>query len=180
MLCPYCKASIEDHSFYCDQCGQEILICPKCGKPGKGRFCISDGTPLVPAKKILTSQSPFIASTPLSMPNSLSNELHLINKNLGIDIKIEKDVLIGRTGELVNIFGKFLTVSRKHLKILRDPQRGWVAIDLGSTNGTKYNGTPLIPYQPQRLTNKSFLQIANIEFFIIIKDKNQLEKKEEL
>lgn len=187
MICLFCKCEIDDDSFYCDQCGQEILICPKCNKPSKGKFCTSDGTTLVKMKEKM-------APTPLSngitvgvstpSPNlesggaSGKSELHLINRTLGLDIKVEKDVSIGRTkGDFVDIFAKYDTVSSEHLKITYDPQKGWLATDLGSTNGTKYNNTPLIPNQQQLLSDKSYLQIANIEFFVEI--KNQPEKLEQ-
>lgn len=163
MLCPFCKADIDGDSNFCDQCGQEILLCPRCNKPGKGKVCTSDGTPLVSAKSRA-------ATAPAGGVDA--GELHLINRTLGLDIKITKDVLIGRTtGDFVDIFGKYETVSGKHLQISFDPQRGWLATDLGSTNGTRYNNTPLIPNQPQPLKDKSYLQIANIEFYVEISVK---------
>jgi len=50
MICPACKNEIERDSFYCDQCGEEILICPACKNPGKGKRCTQDGSKLIPAK----------------------------------------------------------------------------------------------------------------------------------
>lgn len=164
MLCPFCKMDIEDDSFYCDQCGHEILICPRCNKAGKGKVCTSDGTPLISAKDRVKPEQ----------TNKVVDylELHLINRTLGIDIKITKNVLIGRTtGDFVDIFGKYEAVSGRHLQISFDPNKGWVAVDLGSTNGTKYNNTPLIPNNPQVLSDKSYLQIANIEFYVEIINK---------
>jgi predicted amidophosphoribosyltransferase len=35
MICPACKNEIERDSFYCDQCGEEILICPACKNRAK-------------------------------------------------------------------------------------------------------------------------------------------------
>jgi hypothetical protein len=180
MQCPFCKANIDDDSFYCDQCGHEILVCPKCNKPGKGKVCIFDGIPLVSAKsKTVVSVSSDITSglsssvtqkDIKSAPVSEIGELYLINKTLGLDIKIEKDSLIGRTqGDFLSIFGKYNTVSGQHLKINFDPQKGWVVTDLNSTNGTRYNNTPLTPMKPQVLQDKSYLQIANIEFYVEIK-----------
>lgn len=168
MVCPFCKVSIDDDSFYCDQCGKEIFICPKCNTPGKGKVCTQDGTPLVSAK----SKSSLSVTSDILSP-VIPSELHLINKTLGLDIKITKDVLIGRLeGDFVDIFRKYETVSRRHLKINFDPKKGWMATDLGSTNGTKYNNIPLIPHQPQVLADNSYLQIANIEFYVEIKKTN--------
>ena len=187
MQCPFCKSNIDDDSLYCDQCGKEILICPKCNKPGKGKICIIDGTPLVSMKdkigtihttsKVSVADS-FTSKQDLNGKKALEKgELHLINKNLGLDIKIEKDVSIGRTtGDFVDIFSKYQTVSGRHLQINFDLQKGWLATDLGSTNGTKYNNMLLVPNQPQILSDKSYLIIANIEFYVQILNKKTIGK----
>ena len=174
LACPFCKTNIDDDSLYCDQCGQEILICPKCGRPGKGKMCTFDGTQLIPAKDKIDSSISISGIEPTAQAKAgispTPSELHLINKNLNLDIKIDRDVIIGRaSGDFVDIFKKYNFVSSKHLQISFDLQRGWVATDLGSTNGTKYNDTFITSNQPQILQDKSFLQIASIEFYIEIK-----------
>jgi len=187
MQCSFCKISIDDDSLYCDQCGKEILICPKCNKPGKGKMCIIDGTPLITMKNkmaithIGAKASVAVSSVPAKnlgpTPVLDKGELHLINKNLGLDIKIEKDVLIGRTtGDFVDIFSKYQTVSGQHLQINFDLQKSWLVTDLGSTNGTKYNNIPLVPNQPQILSDKSYLIIATIEFYVQILTKKPTGK----
>lgn len=175
MQCPFCKSNIDDDSLYCDQCGKEILICPKCNKPGKGKMCTRDGTKLITMKSKIAGTAIGVG---VSVAVSLDKgELHLINKNLGLDIKIEKDVLIGReTGDFVDIFSKYETVSGRHLQIDFDSQKGWLVTDLGSTNGTKYNDIPLVPNRPQILTDKSYLIIANMEFYVQILTKKPIGK----
>jgi len=187
MQCSFCKISIDDDSLYCDQCGKEILICPKCNKPGKGKMCTIDGTPLIVMKNKMTGTaadigiSVAVSSVPEQnlgpTPVLDKGELHLINKNLGLDIKIEKNVLIGRTtGDFVDIFSKYQTVSGQHLQINFDLQKDWLATDLDSTKGTKYNNIPLVPNQPQILSDKSYLIIANIEFYVRIITKKAIGK----
>jgi len=187
MQCPFCKSNIDDDSFHCDQCGKEILICPKCNKPGKGKICTRDGTRLVTMKKKIAGiatgvgVSVAVSSAPAQnlgpTPVLDKGELHLINKNLGLDIKIEKDTLIGRTtGDFVDIFSKYQTVSGRHLQINFDFKKGWLVTDLGSTNGTKYNNMLLMPNKPQILTDKSYLIIANIEFYVQILTKKPIGK----
>ncbi|MCL4479580.1 MAG: FHA domain-containing protein [Deltaproteobacteria bacterium] len=191
MICPFCKSDIEDNSIYCDQCGREIFICPKCGKPGKGKVCTSDGTALVSKKdKGGNVQSPLWVnnnvsainptpinpvSPPLNNPaaspvNLKTNELHLINNNLGLDLRVENGDIIGRTtGRFVDVFGQYQYVSGKHLQINYDPKNGWICIDMDSTFGTKYNNVLLTPNQPQILKDKSLLLIADkIEFYVQI------------
>ena len=187
MQCPFCKSNIDDDSFYCDQCGKEISICPKCNKPGKGKMCTIDGTTLITMKNKMAGTatgvgvSVAVSSAPAQKlgptPVLDKGELRLINKNLGLDIKIEKDVSIGRTtGDFVDIFSKYQTVSGRHLQINFDLQKGWLVTDLGSTNGTKYNNMPLVPNKPQILSDKSYLIIATIEFYIQILTKKPIGK----
>jgi len=187
MQCPFCKSSIDDDSLYCDQCGKEILICPKCNKPGKGKICTRDGTKLITMKNKMAGiatgvgVSVAVSSVPAQnlgqTPVLDKGELHLINKNLGLNVKIEKDVSIGRTtGDFVDIFSKYQTVSGRHLQINFDLQKGWLVTDLGSKNGTKYNNIPLVPNQPQILSDKSYLIIANIEFYVQILTKKLIGK----
>lgn len=184
MICPYCKIDIENDSYFCDQCGQEILICPHCNKVGKGKRCVHDGTTLVTARtkagmsavlpdgKAIPDGAgavPAIEAQPIS---GRAAELHLINKNLDLDLKIEGDEIIGRTaGTFTEAFSKFSQVSQRHCQIKFDEKRGWSVIDLGSTNGTKFNNVPLKSGQAQPLTDKSLLLIANIEFYIEIRNR---------
>lgn len=55
MNCAFCNQAIDDDSLFCDQCGQQILICPTCGKPGSKKRCIHDGAALVPAQELSAS-----------------------------------------------------------------------------------------------------------------------------
>jgi FHA domain len=48
--CAYCQSQVEDDSFFCDQCGKEIMICIECGRTGQGKCCDEDGNELVSAK----------------------------------------------------------------------------------------------------------------------------------
>lgn len=53
--CPHCSKNIENDSFYCDQCGAELMYCPQCHIFGKGKFCSKCRTPLLPAGKRASS-----------------------------------------------------------------------------------------------------------------------------
>ncbi len=184
MICGKCKADIDNDSIYCDQCGEELFICPKCGNPGRGKICTQDGTKLVSAKElnrssqnsgsISSQQAQKTASankTVASQPqdNSAQSVLSLINKSININISPQNGDIIGRrTGNFTSIFGSYNEVSGTHAKVSYSPQLGWQITDLGSSNGTKYNGKDLTPNVPQKIENKSFVQIANIEFYVQI------------
>ncbi len=45
--CPKCKEQIEADSWFCDQCGTELFVCPQCRELRKGKRCTTCGTPLV-------------------------------------------------------------------------------------------------------------------------------------
>ncbi len=51
MICAWCKSDIDNDSYHCDQCGKEQYICSACGKPGKGKSCVDDGSPLFSPKQ---------------------------------------------------------------------------------------------------------------------------------
>ncbi len=65
--CPFCSVEIEDDSFYCDQCGKELMICPTCRTFGKGKFCTKDRTPLVLASTLPAGGS---GTAPATNPQS--------------------------------------------------------------------------------------------------------------
>lgn len=48
--CPKCKQLIEDDSWFCDQCGTELMVCPSCRIIKRGMTCNQCGTKLVTAK----------------------------------------------------------------------------------------------------------------------------------
>lgn len=52
MICPKCKADIPDDSWFCDQCGSELMFCPNCKTPAKGKRCTQCGAVLVGAAQL--------------------------------------------------------------------------------------------------------------------------------
>ena len=187
MICAFCKEAIEDNSVYCDQCGQEVKQCPNCGKTGKGKICTTCGTPIAPKKNesaVNHSHNLNSGSDVLSPQNSDSNctirlitdlnipvvpELTLLNKTIKHEIKIENDFIIGRTtGQYSLLFSSFPQVSGTHCKFVCDPEKGWFVTDLGSSNGTMVNNQSIAPNAPQPLYDKSYLKIANIEYYVKI------------
>jgi hypothetical protein len=175
MICANCKSSIEDDSLFCDQCGKEIFICPACGKPGKGKNCVEDGSKLFsPRQKSLTNNNTSLSPKTV---NSLIPLLKLVNHREKIDIEINDGDIIGSsTGEHVEVFCKYKQVSGIHARFVFDKDNGWMVTDIGSagkgsTNGTAVNSLPvwqnvskLISNKPVKVLNNSFLLIANIEF----------------
>ena len=71
MICPKCKADIPDDSWFCDQCGCELMFCPKCKSPAKGKRCTQCGSELVTGKELgLFASQPATAASTTQVPNS--------------------------------------------------------------------------------------------------------------
>ena len=195
MICGTCKNEIDFDSFFCDQCGAEILICPKCGKTGKGKICTSDGTKLILAKDKLNTKDE--ASEPVKpsfvkentlinnenkveapvntqpIPSSNGNEITLINNAINIKFNAKDGDIIGRKkGPFSKLFSSFKQISGSHAKISCNSQNQWEITDLDSSNGTKYNNMQLKPNIPQMLQNKSYIILANIEFLVQFNSPN--------
>lgn len=57
-------------------------------------------------------------------------------------------------------------VSSRHAEIRRDPERGVVLVDLGSTNGTHHHGRSLAPHRPLVIGSRAVVTIGRIELTI--------------
>jgi hypothetical protein len=57
--------------------------------------------------------------------------------------------------------------SRQHIAI-RPTAQGWVAVDLGSTNGSQLNGQPLAPQQGAALRHGALLQVGASLFEVLL------------
>lgn len=57
MICPKCKADIPGDCWFCDQCGAELMFCPQCKTPAKGKRCTQCGSVLVSADQ------PYVSGT---------------------------------------------------------------------------------------------------------------------
>jgi len=212
LVCPWCQASLDDDSWFCDQCGKELYVCPRCNNLRKGKVCTQDGTTLVPLKDRSaysaagsaapeTGQlvSPLPASGPSAVipnnnivsrqaPSALQpqggtgqEELVLINKNLNLNLVIRPGDIIGRKeGRFSDVFQGYKSISRRHCLFSYELGKGWSIIDLGSTNGVKYENKLLPPHQPQPLRPRSFLVIGNIEFFVEIRTQNDQDQTERI
>ncbi|MBP3823300.1 MAG: FHA domain-containing protein [Bacteroidaceae bacterium] len=273
--CPKCQAEIEDDSFFCDQCGAELFVCPKCSTLGKGKRCTRCGEPLVsvrtlgsnhqamagpvaaaaksaagsassqpsstpssppqpssasrpssapaggsittdidkvlgsldlgalsggglsagaaPSSSAPSSSAPSLSASSLSASSSASPSSvapspasgasatirpgaapqpaaqrqvpgHLVCRNPQLRLYID-DVIIGRReGGYASVFAAFGMVSGRHAQISRSSSGGWQVMDLGSTNGTRLNGQPLLPNNPVAFWVGDTISFADIDF----------------
>jgi len=177
MQCPSCKETIDDDSRYCDQCGERIMVCSVCGRPGKGKRCIFDGKELVPAAggaSMPAVQAPAVQPVPQSNVASggasggavNGDKIKLTSQIHGIMIEAGDGDIIGRkNGAFANVFGRFNYVSGTHCKIVKNAA-GWHIQDMGSTNGTMYNGIQLVPNTLYPLISGTMIKIADVELTV--------------
>ena len=160
--CANCESEIENDSFFCDQCGREVLLCVTCRLPGKGSFCENDGGDLKPARSFAsgapqmapaqtaaqsappqTATPPVKVETPASTPTAPAIPvpvLRLVNNKLGIRLEIVQGAILGRTkGTYATQLVGLTSISGQHLSFQCDGQGVWSCQDLGSSNGTKYS-----------------------------------------
>lgn len=184
IICPNCKEEIDDGSHFCDQCGQALLYCEKCGRVGIGRRCTNCGGLMVTPQEIhnrggdVVSLSRGFASQQYvstnrgdrTMPGmSGSNipqgvpQLMLYNDSLNIRFVGINGAVIGRRqGPYSQFFQQNMYVSGVHAQLKYNSGSGWCVADKHSSNGTKLNERALQPDVEMSLKNGDILTIANV------------------
>lgn len=155
--CYKCGADIDSDSLFCDQCGAEQFICPKCHIIGKGpnKRCGMCGSPLVPAtgqQGNNSTQQQGAAAQPFAgaaqQQGAARTASYLVCQAEQVSIPLMNGAVIGRTaGDYANILGKCIYISGMHARLTQDGSV-WSITDLGSRNGTKVNGVACQPNVP--------------------------------
>jgi hypothetical protein len=198
MICPVkvCLSEIEEDSIYCDQCGIELLICPKCGNLGEKKFCSKDGTKMISRKTTLgnvpsgnSSSEPPKSSVPIvsDEPKTIrqpsipmeedsgktkvqprpSTSLTLRHTS-GKEIVVQSGDILGRkNGSHIDVLGTFAYISGTHA-IVKQEGTKWFIIDQGSSNGTRVDGIDSEPNKPIELKSNSKLELADQEFLVTL------------
>lgn len=171
IICPKCKAEIEEHSCFCDQCGIELRYCTSCGKVGKGNRCTYCGgvmESLVP--KPLPEETTDNVTKESTMAVPLDEEmprLLLINSKQNISIEAQQNAVLGRRN---GIYCEQLKgnpyISGTHARLTYNSGLGWAITDLNSSNGTYIDGTRILPEKPELLRNDSKVSLANMDFIV--------------
>ncbi len=185
MICPVktCKNEIDDDSKYCDQCGTQILKCPKCGTLGGVKFCPKDGQRMEPVGKSET-----VTLVPPQQPSS-TQPVQVQNKDQRATTRMDLNdvdgagslILIHSGGTLLKInsgdhLGKsvgthaaflagFKYISGKHAEITLSDNK-WFITDQDSTNKTKVNGQIIEPLKGVQIKKGDKIIIADQEFTV--------------
>ncbi|MDR1003520.1 MAG: FHA domain-containing protein [Prevotellaceae bacterium] len=181
--CPKCKAEIESDSYFCDQCGAELFICPDCQVLGKGKRCTRCGKELVSVRELMSESTvkriePVMPRSESTIGKTISTgktirpkippkvlPVRLVCTNPSLRLALVDGVVIGRRhGGYAQVFLPHTYISGKHARLQKGEDGKWEVIDLESTNGTFLNGDQLPPNKPVMFQVGDMLRFANIEF----------------
>lgn len=147
--CYKCGADIDSDSLFCDQCGAEQYVCPKCHIIGKGpnKRCGMCGSPLVPATGQQGNNSTQQQGA-AQQQEATRMASYLVCQAEQVSIPLMNGAVIGRTaGDYANLLGKCIYISGMHARLTQNGSV-WHITDLGSRNGTKVNGVACQPNVP--------------------------------
>ena len=181
--CDQCGEQI----FVCSVCGRpgkgkrcildgKEMIPAGCG-PSAGSASAS--APVQPVQTAQPTQSPLFAQPVQAVPapipaqqfgtaiNTLgADKVKLISQMHSIMIEAKDGDIIGRkNGAFASVLGRFNFVSGTHCKLVKT-SAGWHIQDMGSTNGTFYNGSQLTPNVLYPILNNTMVRIADLELLI--------------
>ena len=188
MTCPNtkCAADIPDDCSFCDQCGKSILKCPKCGLLAMSKFCAKDGSPMQPrvmetlhaspTVPIASAQQPASSMPPPPIEKSLpitdtirssapaQGALLLLQHAGGIQLACPSDCVLGRKmGPHTAYLAAYSYISGQHGKVLL--KNGvWYYLDLGSTNGTRLNGSSCVARSEYPIKPQDILELGDQKF----------------
>lgn len=193
IICPNCKEEIDDDSHYCDQCGQALLYCNRCGRVGMGRRCTHCGGLMVTIdeyQQSVGSQTAYSMSVSAGMISQTGASqttpsergaavppigaqglpvLTLYNQNLNIRIQGINGAVIGRRqGPYVQFFEQNMYISGVHAQLKYNGTVGWCIVDKHSSNGTKLNQHPLQPDVEMSLKSGDIVTLANVSLQVSI------------
>lgn len=196
MHCPSCKQSIDDDSLHCDQCGAELMQCPRCGHLGKGKRCPADGTALVSRKAgavdsanaaavsaatpsapptawvspaVPGTASPAATVTATSSSGALPTRLRLRAASQGIDLTPASGAVLGRRlGPHADVLSRFAQISSQHVELRQDAAGAWFVKDLDSYNHSFIDGRRIAPGVEHPLSAGSVLSLGDVALQVVL------------
>ncbi|MGH2521757.1 MAG: FHA domain-containing protein [Anaerolineales bacterium] len=160
ITCPACHHQELEGELFCSECGAR-LSGPWVEPPPTATF---DSARL---REISKTSTP--ATSVLSELRAGQVALFIAGAAIPVVLEGHQEYLLGREGheQLVpdvnlNLYGgREQGVSRIHAS-LRVDRRQLLLMDLGSTNGTRLNGTPLTAHEPVRLESGDEIRLGKL------------------
>jgi hypothetical protein len=158
-FCPACKLGNDANSITCGHCGQSLdLIFTESGKvarEGQVQYAVPE--------------------------NGFAIYFH--GNTTLIEVATDKQVVLGRKTEgetkpivdLTNLNGYAMGVSRHHV-IIRSTDKGYVIMDLNSSNGTWLDGKILSPAESYDLPSGAIVQLGRLKLVVTYKSPDHKNK----
>jgi len=165
ITCPTCRHQEYDGELFCSECGARIWSTTD-EPPPTATF---DSAQLREVAPMPTTGAAPVASL---QPGQIS--LAISSTPKPILLEGNQEYLLGREGpddqsspdvDLSSYHARDKGVSRIHASLRLD-RRQLLLMDLGSTNGTRLNGTPLAAHEPVRLENGDEILLGKLAFKI--------------
>ena len=162
-FCPVCKLGNDADAITCRHCGASL-----------GETFAAPTTRQVEEKdtKGLKSETREKVSSKLVVPSE-GMAIFVLNKTEPLATRLENEFVLGRTNDasaevvidLTSVDGFALGVSRRHA-LVRSTGKGYVIIDLNSSNGTWLNGQRLMPTRPYDMPAESVIQLGRLKLTV--------------
>ena len=190
-LCPKCKAMIEGDSLFCDQCGEELMVCSSCEGFKRGKRCNTCGSQLITARQKASAQpaqplqpvvSQPVAANPVPPVSSIEASLkprespavsaqplpepgHVTCPQIG-RIRLSPGLHLGRENSpYAEYLLPYRQISRRHALFNKNGNE-WTVTDLGSSCGTMVNGQPCIPNVPVSFKVGDIITFYDLNFTV--------------
>ncbi len=165
ITCRDCGAAQPEGTLFCNECGRYLLE------------TAVKSTVILPFSDLAhhIAPPPVAEFKPEPLTESIPITFIIPSSRRRVDIKMVDQIRIGRTDShsgilpelnLINDRGAEMGVSRTHATIQASPQ-GLVIIDLGSTNGTFLNNSPLTPESPYPLKNGDEIRLGELLIHVL-------------
>jgi len=134
---------------------------PVTGQPTPGDMAGADstGAPKANNEATIAGRQTLIPYFRVSYPNTADDEV----------LKLEGHLWTAGREQDCEIFIDSPHISRRHFELSRSKE-GYFLTDLGSSNGTKVNGSKVPPHEPTKIESGDEIQIMNIRMFFEIRD----------
>lgn len=170
ILCPNCRHQELNGALFCSECGARLVISETpttnaIERNQTGLLMVQPRQPSPPA--------PVVASGPVET----SVSLHLIESGMILHLAGQSEFTLGRVAEGQPILPDIdlspyeaysQGVSRLHAAIKLNNQRV-VITDLGSSNGTRVNGTKIMPNTEFSLNHGDVLSLGKFKIQVLLR-----------
>jgi hypothetical protein len=165
-VCPCCNYNNSADNAYCSQCGT-LLLTPKSGLETVAVNTLTTGN-FTASRSVTDYLLASLGEHELALKFTTADEPVRIDRRRSIVLGREETSQDGSTLDLTPFGGVEAGVSRQHV-VIDSTDNDLTITDLGSTNGTRLNGSRLTAHMPYILRSSDKVQLGTLTFYIYYK-----------